>query len=93
MFELVPGESFLVCSDGLYRELDQDVISACLAMEDCHQACDALIDRALAGGARDNISVVVVRVLDEDQVTRTRYNPSLKPVADRGRSSDDPTVC
>jgi protein phosphatase len=93
MFELAPGDSFLLCSDGLYRELGDDEISACLAMDDCHQACDALIDRALAGGARDNVSVVVVRVLDADQVTRTRYNPSVTAASADTGGRDDPTVC
>lgn len=59
------GDRFLLCSDGLYRELDADEIKAGLALHDCRQSCDALVDAALARGARDNVSVVVVRVEDD----------------------------
>jgi len=59
------GDTFLLCSDGLYRELDTDDIKAGLALHDCRQACDVLVDAALARGARDNVSVIVVRVENE----------------------------
>ena len=77
MFEIAAGDTVLLCSDGLYRELDSGDIRTCLAMDDCQQACDALLETALARGARDNVSVVLVRALHEEQVTRTHYNPSV----------------
>jgi protein phosphatase len=91
MFALVEGDTYLLCSDGLYRELDNNSIKACLALGDCQQACDALIERALARRARDNVSVIVVRLTDEAQATRTQYNPSLGGAGRPEKGHDDPT--
>jgi protein phosphatase len=77
MFALEENDTYLLCSDGLYRELDHDAIKACLAPDDCQQSRDMLIKGALARGARDNVSVIVVRITDEPQATRTWYNPSV----------------
>jgi protein phosphatase len=91
---IAEDDIFLLCSDGLYRELDDDAIKACLLSGDCRRACDELVNAALAQGARDNVSVVVVRIADGTQVTRTQYNPSVKPVTRSGPDPDDPTdVC
>jgi len=93
MFECVAGDTFLLCSDGLYRELDAGDIRASLALDDCQQACDALLEQALARGARDNVSVIVVRALPGEQVTRTHYNPSLARTPGSAARDDDPTTC
>jgi protein phosphatase len=93
MFEIAAGDTVLLCSDGLYRELDSGEIRTCLAMNDCQQACDALLETALAHGARDNVSVVLVRALREEQVTRTHYNPSVPPAGGYPVRDDDPTTC
>jgi protein phosphatase len=93
MFEIAAGDTFLLCSDGLYRELDRSDIQACLALDDCQQACDALLAKALARGARDNVSVTVVRALHEEQLTRTQYNPSVSPATGGTAGNGDPTVC
>jgi protein phosphatase len=92
MFAVAEDDTFLLCSDGLYREVDDDGIRAALALGDCRESCDALIEAALASGARDNVSVVVVRASDELQATRTQYNPSLSAGAQRPvPDQDDPT--
>lgn len=93
MFEIAAGDTVLLCSDGLYRELGDAEIKACLAMADCQQACEALLEGALAQGARDNVSVVVARALHEEQVTRTHYNPSVTPAPGGPERDDDPTTC
>ena len=93
MFEIAAGDTFLLCSDGLYRELDRSDIQACLALDDCQQACDALLAKALARGARDNVSVTVVRALHEEQLTRTQYNPSVSPATGGAAGNGDPTTC
>ncbi len=91
LFVLGDDDTFLLCSDGLYRELDDDAITACLDLGDCRRACDALIDAALARGARDNVSAVVVCPSYDTQSTHTQYNPSMRPR--RGTQGDrgDPT--
>lgn len=61
VFPPTVGERFLICSDGLTLELDDDEISAVLrATDDPQQAADTLVDRAVAAGGRDNVSVVIV---------------------------------
>jgi len=91
MFTLAEDDAYLVCSDGLYRELDDDAIKACLALGDCQRSCDALIDGALARRARDNVSVIVVRMTDELQATHTQYNPSVSAAGRPEQDHDDPT--
>ena len=64
---LVPainGERFLVCSDGLHGEVDDEGIRAILTMNGKPEdAAQALVDRAKAHGGRDNITVVVLDVV------------------------------
>jgi protein phosphatase len=91
MFALNEDDIFLLCSDGLYRELDDDAIKDCLALGDCRQSCDTLIESALARRARDNVSVIVVSMTDEPQATRTQYNPSVGGAGRPKQDPDDPT--
>jgi serine/threonine protein phosphatase PrpC len=53
-------DRYLLCSDGLYKELGDAEIATGLAQRDPHAACEALIATALAGTCADNVSVVVV---------------------------------
>ena len=66
---VTPGERFLVCSDGLTSELDDDAIRHIVVdTEDPNRAADALVEAALLGGGRDNVTAIVVDVagLDAD---------------------------
>ncbi|HMQ24365.1 MAG TPA: Stp1/IreP family PP2C-type Ser/Thr phosphatase [Acidimicrobiales bacterium] len=61
----VPGDRFLLCSDGLFNEVESDVITAILGrLEDPDAAVAELVRLANEGGGRDNITCVVVDVLD-----------------------------
>ncbi len=58
-----PGDRYLVCSDGLFNEIDDGQIAAVLTgTEDPQEAADKLVELANAAGGRDNVSVVVVDV-------------------------------
>ncbi|MEX2627450.1 MAG: Stp1/IreP family PP2C-type Ser/Thr phosphatase [Ilumatobacteraceae bacterium] len=64
---IVRGDRFLLCSDGLVDEVTDDEIAVVLADHDDPQAAaDELVSRALANGGRDNVTLVVVDVLDGD---------------------------
>ena len=62
ILELRDGDEFVLCSDGLEKEIDDEEIAAVLARADNEQASRALVDRALEQGARDNVTVVTVRI-------------------------------
>ena len=56
--------TFLVCSDGLTRELTDDEIAGILARALSDPSVDPareLVDAAVAAGGRDNVTVIVVR--------------------------------
>jgi len=58
---IAAGDVFLLCSDGLTACLDDDDIAAALRSGDIAQFADGLLGLALARGAPDNVSLVVVR--------------------------------
>ncbi|MEV4512584.1 protein phosphatase 2C domain-containing protein [Dactylosporangium sp. NPDC049525] len=61
VFPPTPGERFLICSDGLPRELADTEIAAVLRAETGAQdAADSLVRRAVSAGGRDNVTAVVV---------------------------------
>ena len=60
--DLVEGDTLLLCSDGLTRELSNAQISATLAeIENPQEAADRLIDLSNEAGGGDNITAVLVR--------------------------------
>ena len=58
-----PGDTFLLCSDGLtcYVPHEADLAPA-LGRDDLQQGVDELVNRALAAGGRDNVTCVMFRV-------------------------------
>jgi serine/threonine protein phosphatase PrpC len=60
-FEVLPGDHFLLCSDGLHHYL-KDELPEILAAPDVADAPKTLVALANAGGGHDNITAVVVRV-------------------------------
>ncbi len=65
-YEAREGDIFLLCSDGLVREVGPQEISDILSKNDCDQSSQRLIDLALSRGARDNVTVVLVYPSFED---------------------------
>ena len=60
----VENDVYLLCSDGLTKMLDDNVIGTVLrAEDDLKSAVERLIDFANGRGGKDNISVVLVRVV------------------------------
>ncbi len=57
------GDVFLLCSDGLYDMVDENVITKILLTENqAYSPCDRLIKEALKNGGRDNVTVIVAKV-------------------------------
>jgi len=61
---LQPGMQFLLCSDGLTEEVEDETIARVLARDDlaAQECVEHLILAALDGGGSDNVTVLLVRV-------------------------------
>jgi serine/threonine protein phosphatase PrpC len=58
----------LLCSDGLTRHVsDERIRERLLAMTSARQVCEQLLQDALDGGGRDNITIVVGRAVPSDR--------------------------
>ena len=55
------GDTFLLCSDGLYDELEDNTILEILQKDDLEEIADELISRCLLTQAKDNVSIVLLR--------------------------------
>jgi len=61
-FEAEPGDIFLLCSDGLTRELTDEQIAGILAeSQTANDAAARLVRLANDAGGEDNVTVVVIR--------------------------------
>ncbi|MCB1939809.1 MAG: serine/threonine-protein phosphatase [Rhodocyclaceae bacterium] len=63
---LIGGDSFLLCSDGLWAYFEDAEIGQVLATMNARDACQALISRARerADGEGDNLSLAVIRLVN-----------------------------
>ena len=65
MEHLQPGDTLLLCSDGLWEMVRDPLIQQILRNgADPSQTCSALLEAALVGGGADNVSVIVVQVTE-----------------------------
>jgi protein phosphatase len=58
----IGGDRYLICSDGLFSELPDDVIAALLAAGTPQRAAEALVAAANDAGGRDNVTAIVVDI-------------------------------
>lgn len=63
-FSIQAGDMYLLCSDGLTDMVPDEVIEQILKTEPPSRAAWKLLDRALAEGGQDNITVAVIKVLE-----------------------------
>jgi protein phosphatase len=60
------GDRYLLCSDGLFNEVPEEAIAAIMRrLVDPAEAADELVRRAVQSGGRDNVTVLLVDVLDD----------------------------
>jgi serine/threonine protein phosphatase PrpC len=59
--ELRNNDRYLLCSDGLYREISEADMAHHLTGNDPEGACRALLKQALAGACSDNVSAIAVQ--------------------------------
>lgn len=61
-FPLAPGDTFLICSDGLSGQVEDQEIGIILSHLPLQEAARVLVDLANLRGGPDNISIVLARV-------------------------------
>jgi serine/threonine protein phosphatase PrpC len=64
--EIRTGDTFVLCSDGLTGPVEDAEILQSIDAHAPQGACDALIEMALERGARDNVTVIVVRCMADE---------------------------
>jgi protein phosphatase len=65
---LLVGDSLLLCSDGLTRMVtDPEIASTLLTSTSAQEAADRLVELANENGGSDNVSVIVLRVLQKSE--------------------------
>jgi len=70
--QVLPGDRYLICSDGLSGVVSAETIAETLReYVDPQQCVERLVQLALRGGGPDNITVVVADATDEDIVEST----------------------
>ena len=70
--EAVPGDRWLLCSDGLCGPVSAETIAGVLTgVEDPEVAAEQLIDLAERAGGPDNITAIVFDVVDTDEPSQT----------------------
>jgi serine/threonine protein phosphatase PrpC len=63
-FALKPGDRILLCTDGLTETMEDDEIAATATRGDAETAPQRLVDEANRRGGPDNVSVLLVEVVD-----------------------------
>ena len=84
----VSGDRYLLCSDGLFNEIDDNRIAATLRkLADPTEAANELVRLANEAGGRDNITCVVVDVLGDVGEPVTSDGQRILSCGPRSRSS------
>ena len=83
------GERFVICSDGLTNEVDDDGMREILqANPDPQAASEELVRAAVEAGGRDNVTVVVVNLDGGGGDDLSETSPRAEATAPRGRRGD-----
>lgn len=75
--EIESEDVFVLCSDGLTEHVADDEILQAIDDAGAQQACDALLALTLQRGARDNVTVIIVRY-HQDEARTTRWMPNMR---------------
>lgn len=63
--QIVPGDSYLLCSDGLSNEVTADELGAIVTSFPPEEACQYLVNLANIRGGKDNVTCLIVRIPGE----------------------------
>ncbi|WP_246615024.1 PP2C family protein-serine/threonine phosphatase [Agarivorans litoreus] len=85
--QLLPGDQFLLCSDGLTKELNDTDLAMCMQANSVSDIGLALMHSALVKGASDNVSCVLVKVSQSDADSEEEHCDDTVPVFFNRRNS------
>lgn len=77
-FDILPGDQFMLCSDGLHAYLNDKNITQILSRVEIKEVTTQFVDLANRGGGHDNITNVVVRVAEAEKEDHRSKELSLK---------------
>jgi serine/threonine protein phosphatase PrpC len=60
--QILPDDTYLLCSDGLWSELTDEDITIAMQESNIGTACEKLVGLALKAGAPDNITAIMIRI-------------------------------
>lgn len=76
--ETLPGDVFILCTDGLTAHVDDTEIRAAVMSEPPHAACETLLRQVLARGGTDNVTVLVVAIRGGQNGGTTRVDGAAR---------------
>ena len=62
--KISPGDTYILCSDGLWSEVSDEAIKDALLSDDVEKSLEELVGMVLTAGAPDNITGVLFRIND-----------------------------
>jgi serine/threonine protein phosphatase PrpC len=89
-FPLQPGDTFMLCSDGLSGPVEDDELGTLLGCLSPAEAVQTFVDLANLRGGPDNITTIVVKVGDISRIQNA--TPPKMPKGDDGSSAVNPFV-
>jgi protein phosphatase len=86
--QAVPGDRYLICSDGLSGVVSDETIAATMReYADPNQCAERLIQLALRGGGPDNVTVIIADVTDDENIVEEVPVVGGAAATDRGMTS------
>ncbi len=78
--QLVPGDLILLCTDGLTRYAEAEVIASLASQGSIEQIGETMIQFANQSGGADNITLYVIKVYGDAEETRKTHHHAPQPV-------------
>ena len=67
-FEMLEGDIYIICSDGLYKDLDEDRLKPIIEShtDDMTELSESLLSSALEAGGTDNTSIITMKICQKE---------------------------
>lgn len=82
------GDRWLICSDGLYGMINRTQLLEIMMTDDLEQTADDLLQAAMQGGGKDNISLILLQDDTDSKETEEQENLSEEKGADTEASGE-----